>query len=95
MYQIQYQMFVTSRLYCDFEVLLVKESVTTRIMKNFNYEIDVVPKSFSFYDKVIAPEFFTKNIKSERTCKELLEDTVKLLEKSEITKKLQVFHRVK
>ena len=86
MYQIQYQMFVTSRLYCDFEVLLVKESVTTRIMKNFNYQINVVPIFFPFYDKVIAPELFTKNIKIERTCKELLEDIVKVWEESEITK---------
>ena len=32
---------------------------------------------------------FTKNIKIERTCKELLEDIVTLVEKSEITKELQ------
>ena len=49
---------------------------------------------FSFYDKVIAPELFTKNVKTERICKELLKDNVTLLEKSEITKKQQVFHRV-
>ena len=32
---------------------------------------------------------FTKNIKIERTCKELLEDIVTLFEKIENTKKLQ------
>ena len=42
-----------------------------------------------FYDEVIVPELFTKNIKIEKTCKELLEDIVTLAEKSEITKKLQ------
>ena len=89
MQQIQHQMFVTSRLYCDFEFFLVKESVTIRIMKDLDYENYVVPKLSYFYDKVIVPELFTKNIKIWRTCKELLEDFVTLVEKSEITKKLQ------
>ena len=88
MQQIQHQMFVTGRLYCDFEVFLVKESVSIRIRKDLQYE-NVVPKLSYFYDEVIVPELFTKNIKIERTCKELLEDIVTLAEKSEITKKLQ------
>ena len=67
----------------------MKESVTIRIMKDLIYENDVVPKLFYFYDEVIIPKLFTKNIKTERTCKELLEDNVTLVEKSEITKKLQ------
>ena len=87
--QIQHLMFVTGILYCDFEVFLVKESVAIRIIKDLNYENDVVPKFSYFYDEVIVPELFTKNIKMERTCKELLEDIVKLVEKTEITKKLQ------
>ena len=89
MQQIQLQMFVTGRLYCDFEVFLVKESVTIRTMKDVNYENDVVPKRSYFYDEVIVPELFTKNIKIEKTCIELLEGIVTLVEKSEITKKLQ------
>ena len=89
MQQIQHQMFVTFGLCCDFEVSLVKESVTIRIMKDVNYENDVVPKLSYFYDEVIVPELFTKNIKIERTCKELLEDIVTLVEKIENTKKLQ------
>ena len=48
MQQIQHQMFVTGRLYGDFEVFLVKESVTIRIMKDVNYENDVVPKLSCF-----------------------------------------------
>ena len=67
----------------------MKESVTIRIMKDVNYENDVVPKLSYFYDEVIVSELFTKNIKIERTCKELLEDIVTLVEKSEITKELQ------
>ena len=47
MQQIQHQMFVTGRLHCNFEGFLVKESVTIRIMKEFNYENDVVPKLVS------------------------------------------------
>ena len=44
-------------------------------MKHFNYENDVVPKCFCFYDEVIVPKLFAKkNIKIERTCEELLED---------------------
>ena len=89
MQQIQHQMFVTGRLYCDFEGFLVKESVTIRIMKDLNYENDVVPKLSYFYYEVIVPELFTKNIEIERTCKELLEDIVTLVEKAETTKKLQ------
>ena len=52
MQQIQHQMFVTGRLHCNFEGFLVKESVTIRIMKEFNYENDVVPK--------LVSELFTK-----------------------------------
>ena len=53
MQKIQHQMFVTGRLHCGFEVFLVKESVTIRIMKDFKYENDVVLKLFYFYDEVI------------------------------------------
>ena len=63
---------------------LVKESVTIRIMKDLNYEKDIVPK---LSDEVMVPELFTKNIKIERTYKELLEDILTPVEKSEITKK--------
>ena len=58
-------------------------------MKDLNYANDVVPKLSYFYDEVIVPELFTKNIKIERTCKKLLEDIVTLVEKPEITKELQ------
>ena len=53
-------------------------------MKDLNYEKDIVPK---LSDEVIVPELFTKNIKIERTYKELLEDILTPVEKSEITKK--------
>ena len=89
MHQTQHQMFVTGRLYCDFEGFLAKESVTIRIMKDLNYENDVAPKRSYFYDELLVPELFTKFIKIERACKELLEDIVILAEKSEITKKPQ------
>ena len=46
MQQIQHQMFDTGRLYCDFEVILVKGSVTIRIMKDFIYENNLAPKHF-------------------------------------------------
>ena len=87
--QIQYLRFVTGILYCDFEVSLVKESVAIKIINDLHYENDVVPKRPYFYDEVIVPELFTKNFKMERACKELLEGIVKLVEKVEITKKLQ------
>ena len=70
MQQIQHQMFVIGRLYCDFEVLLVKEAVTIKIMKDLSYENDVVPKLSYFYDEVIVPELFTRNIKIERACQD-------------------------
>ena len=58
-------------------------------MKDLNYENGVVPNISYLYDEVIVPELFIKNIKIERTCKELLKNIVTLVEKSEITKKLQ------
>ena len=88
MQQIQHQMFGTGRLYCNFKGFSVKDSFT-RIIKDVNYENDVAPNLSYFYDEVIAPLLFTKNIKIERTCKELLEDIVTLFKKSDITKKLQ------
>ena len=54
-----------------------------------NSENDVVSKLSCFYDEVIVLELFTKNFKNERTYKYLLEDIVTLVEKPEITKKLQ------
>ena len=59
-------MFVTGRLYCDCEAFLVRESVTMKNMKDFNYENDVVPKKIQFINKivninkVIVLELFTK-----------------------------------
>ena len=58
-------------------------------MKDLNHENGVVPNISYLYDEVIVPELFIKNIKIERTCKELLKNIVTLVEKSEITKKLQ------
>ena len=31
-----------------------------KYMKHFNYENDVVPKCFCFYDEVIVPELFAQ-----------------------------------
>ena len=47
-------------------------------MKDVNYG-NVVPNLSYFYDEVILPELFTKTIKIERTCKELLEDIENIL----------------
>ena len=63
MQKIQHQMFVTGRLHCGFEVFLVKESVTIRIMKDFKYENDVVLKLFCFYDEVIFLSILQKILK--------------------------------
>ena len=57
-------------------------------MKDFNYENNVVPKHFYFYDKVIVPELFTKILKRKEPVKSYRKiDIVTLVEKSEITKK--------
>ena len=87
MKQIQHQMFVTGRSYCDFEVFLVKESVTVRILKDLNYESEIVPNLFHFYDQVVVPELFTRNIKTEYTCREVMEEILSQIEKFEISKK--------
>ena len=44
----------------------MKESVTIKIMKDFNYENDVVPKLFYFYNEVNVPGLFTKNVNIEK-----------------------------
>ena len=69
MQKIQHQMFVTGRLHCGFEVFLVKESVTIRIMKDFKYENDVVLKLFYFYDEVIFLSILQKILKLKEPVK--------------------------
>ena len=69
MQKIQHQMFVTGRLHCGFEVFLVKESVTIRIMKDFKYENDVVLKLFYFYDEVIFLSILQKMLKLKEPVK--------------------------
>ena len=49
----------------------------------------LTPKLFHFYDKVIVLELFSNNIKTELYCEDLLEEILTLIEKSELTKKLQ------
>ena len=65
--------------------MVLKEPVTIRTMKDFNYENDVVPNLFYFHDEIMVPEFSTKNIKIERTWKVLLDEIMTLVEQSEIT----------
>ena len=69
MQKIQHQMFVTGRLHCGFEVFLVKESVTIRIMKDFKFENDVVLKLFYFYDEVIFLSILQKILKLKEPVK--------------------------
>ena len=49
----------------------------------------LTPKLFHFYDKVIVLELFSNNIKTELYCEDLFEEILTLIEKSELTKKLQ------
>ena len=56
MQQTQHQMLDTGY----FKVFIVEGSVIIRIMKDFNYEINVVTKLY-FYDEVVVPALFTKN----------------------------------
>ena len=56
MQQTQHQMLDTGY----FKVFIVEGSVIIRIMKDFNYEINVMTKLY-FYDEVIVPALFTKN----------------------------------
>ena len=63
----------------------MKEPVTIRTMKDFNYENDVVSNLFYFHDEIKVPELSTKNIKIERTWKVLLDEIMTLVEQSEIT----------
>ena len=63
MQQIQHQMFVTGRLYCDFEDFLVKESVTIRIMKDGNYENDLCQNFQISMMKLLFLNYLQKKLK--------------------------------
>ena len=56
---------ITGKFYCDFEGCFSEE-----ISYNKNYEKFQLWKLFGFYDEVIVPEPFMKNLKIERTLNE-------------------------
>ena len=85
MLQIHHQMLFTDKLYSYFEVFLVKKLAAARVMHEFNYEHNFVPKMFHFYEKVFK---FKQPVKSY--LKILWHFYVKrYCGKSEITKKTQ------
>ena len=61
--QIQHQMFVTGKLYCDFVVFSVRSHDGVIMMLYQSFLI-------SMYDEVIFLTSLQKNIKIERTCKD-------------------------
>ena len=74
--QVQYQMYITGASYCDLEIYLPKESHTVQIEKDPMYQEVSVPKLLKFFDQIILPELFSKNICVETTCKETLKTLV-------------------
>ena len=90
--QVQHQMFVTGAMYCDFEVFLPKESITIRISKDPNYEINQVPKLIKFFNSIVLPESFSGKIANMVECrhilKELLDNVQNAVESKELEKDL-------
>ena len=69
-------MYITGASYCDLEIYLPKESHTVRIEKDPMYQKVSVPKLLKFFDQIILPELFSKNICVETTCKEPLKTLI-------------------
>ena len=90
--QVQHQMFVACAMYCDFEVFLLKESITIRISRDPNYEINQVPKLIKFFTSILLPELFSGTIANMVECryilKELLDNVQNAVESKELQKDL-------
>ena len=63
MQQIQHQMFDIGRLYCNFELFPVRQSVAIKTTKDFNYTNDVEPKKIIFMMKLLFLRFLQKILK--------------------------------
>ena len=63
-YQVQCQMFVTSRNYCDFFVCATKDSFCERITYDEQFMRSVVQKIDMLYEQLILPEIFSRELKS-------------------------------
>ena len=62
-------MFVTGAMYCDFELLHPKESITVRISRDPNYEIDQVPKLSKFSSSIVLQELLSRTIANVVACR--------------------------
>ena len=65
-------MYITGASYCDLDIYLLKELYTFRIKKDPMYQEVSVSKLLKFFNHIILPELFSKNICAETTCKETL-----------------------
>ena len=64
MQQIQHQMFDIGRLYCNFELFPVRQSVAIKTTKDFNYTNDVEPKKLFLWWSYCSWGFYKKYWKS-------------------------------
>ena len=93
-------MYVTGASYCDLEIYLPKESHTVRIEKDPMYQEVSVPKLLKFFDQIILPELFPKNICVETTCKETLKTLIvqgadRINQEKRLSRKFRNFKNVK
>ena len=63
-YQVQCQMFVTSRNYGDFFVCATKDSFCESITYDEQFMRSVVQKIDMLYEQLILPEIFSRELKS-------------------------------
>ena len=74
LYQVQCQMFVTNRNYCDFFVCTTKDSFCERIRYDEQFMGSVVQKVDILYEQLILPKIFPRELKNTL----LIEKQVKL-----------------
>ena len=63
-YQVQMQMYVTNRNYCDFYLCTTKDSFCERIPYNEKFMMDAISKVKVVYQKLIFPEIITRSVRN-------------------------------
>ena len=66
-YQVQLQMYVTNRKYCDFYLCTTRDSFCERIQYDETFLMDAISKVKLVYEKLILPEIFTRKLRNSLT----------------------------
>ena len=73
-FQIQGQMAICKRNWCDFVIMKTKEMIIERIIFDPKLWQETLPKLESFYDKAILPELACPRVPQNQPIRELLQE---------------------